>query len=103
MQSKALTAKFWVINAIAILLVVAYTLCVFTQGEPASPVYQATPFQAMFMLSVIYLFSEGRLVHKVVVAKEVKQFDVLQEFNSVHKASKDKMDIPQLNRRDDLR
>lgn len=105
MTSRTLGIKFWVINGIAIFIVVAYVgmaLYSYLMGQIDSidatrAIYQATPFQAMFMVAVFYLFNEGRLIHKVVVAKEIKNCNISKEFDLVHNASKEKLEIPKIS------
>lgn len=51
------------------------------------PFWKATTFQFMFMVSVFYMFTEGKLIQRMMIAKKIKQDEIQDEFKLVDKAS----------------
>jgi uncharacterized membrane protein YhaH (DUF805 family) len=96
-----MNGKFWAINLIAFLIIIAYTVMYFmTTGEARIPFWQASPFQVVFMGAFFYLVTEGKLVQKVLLAKRLKDEGTHREFGIVNKSSErfDKMVLDKIKK-----
>lgn len=86
-------AKFWAINAVAFLCVVGYAGIYFylvltgnvdKVGQRAF--WEASPFQAVVLIFAFYLFTEGRMVQRVILAKRLKDDGTAKEYGVINKS-----------------
>ena len=100
--AKAMWYKFWFINLIAFVIIIFYGASLFMSIAHGTSIemfdkelWNMTPFQFAFIISCFYLYGEGKLLHKMKMAKIIKAEGTIEEFKVLHGASKDdvKMDL----------
>lgn len=87
---KLMNAKFWAINAVAFLIILAYTsvwIWMSLKGLDTKPFWQASPMALVFIGAFFYLLTEGKLVQKIILAKRLKEEGTAEEFKIIHRSS----------------
>lgn len=80
--------KFWAINGIAFVIILAYTTMFFlNHGDGTQAFWHATPFQLVFIGAFFYLLTEGKLVQKIILAKRLKDEGTAKEFSIIDKSA----------------
>jgi len=105
--TRSLWVKFWFINGVAFFIIIFYVGAFITSLSAGNTetlfnneLWKMTPFQLSFLLSCLYLFQEGRLLHKMQMARIIKKQGTLQEFKVLHNAStEDTRNLPFMTRR----
>lgn len=97
--------KFWFINLVAVTIILMYGTSLYlflVHGTSIEmfdkELWNMTPFQFAFIISCFYLYGEGKLLHKMKMAKIIKDEGTLEEFKVLHGASKDDVKIPFMNK-----
>jgi hypothetical protein len=107
--TKAMWYKFWLINLVSVTIIVFYGASIFLSLVNGISIemfdkelWNMTPFQFAFLISCFYLYGEGKLLHKMKMAKIIKQEGTIEEFKVLHGASKDDTKIPFLKKGENM-